>query len=121
MEKTITKNGNEGSVSPVIDSDVMNAALLAANNPREAQNAARVASDEVRMIYDKDITGPDRESVGISAFDGGMCVKHYPMIISLQHPTITIRRHLSLDEAIGIRDALTAAIAALDKGTTGAP
>jgi|GEM_PF-5469441 len=86
-------------VAPIIDAE-------------QAQNAARAASDEVRMIYDMDIVGSDGASIGVASFSGGACMTH-PVMLSLRHHPVTITRHLSLDEAMGVRDALIAAIAAL--------
>jgi hypothetical protein len=93
--------------------DGMNGEIIDAE---QAQKDARAASDEVNMIYDKDITGSNGSTIGVSAFDGGATDRH-PVMINIRYSSGVTTHHLSLDEAMGLRDALTAAIASL----TGAP
>jgi len=99
MTTTIT----EGPIAPIIDAE-------------QAQNAARADPDAVKMIYDRDITWTSGNSIGVCAFAGRGSENHSVML----NPRFNLgsaNYHLSIDEAKGLRDALTEAIAAREKAT----
>ena len=92
MTTTIT----EERIAPIIDADAV-------------QNAARINPDAVNMIYDRNIGDLCGLGASITAFINPSST---PILVKFWHSYGSDSRHLSIDDAKAIRDALTEAIAA---------
>jgi len=95
----------EGPIAPIIDADAV-------------QNAALAEQQPMKMIYDREITWTSGNSIGVCAFAGRGSENH-SFMLNPRFNMGSANYHLSIDEAKGLRDALTEAIAAREKVTGG--
>jgi hypothetical protein len=88
----------EEPIAPIIDAE-------------QTQSIARENHECVKMIYDRDITGQNGRSIGICAFTGYGSDIH-AALLTARFDGGSFGYHMSLDDAKGLRDALTEAIKA---------
>ena len=94
---------SDTQIEPIIDAE-------------QAQIAARAEPELMKMIYDRDITWTSGNSIGVCAFSGRGSETH-SFMLNPRFNMGSANYHLSIDEAKGLRDALTEAIKAREAVT----